>query len=246
MPETIPIIPADDAEAEVWRLAREVAFLLVGLPWVLIGGLMVRLAEAEHGVLTTWTTGDVDTVLDVRALPTATTEAASRLLAADFRPERYDGRLTYRFVRGSGIVDILAPDNLGDRADIRTVPPARTIGAPGGRQALDRRRIVTVDVGDGLFEMPVPSLLGAIIIKARVVGSVQGAQSQGKHERDLARLLALVEDPIGERARLSRKERRYLRERLDLADLDHRAWRGVRGAENGVIALTLLADDGDT
>ncbi len=64
---TLKITPINDAETEVWRLAREVSGLLQGLPWVLIGGLMVRIIEAEHGVTTDWTTSDVDTVLDIRA-----------------------------------------------------------------------------------------------------------------------------------------------------------------------------------
>jgi hypothetical protein len=243
--KTIAIAPIDDAEAEVWRLAREVAHLLTGLPWVLIGGLMVRVAEAERGVTTTFTTGDVDTVLDVRAISTATAEAATRLLAADFHPEPYDERLTYRFVRGNDVVDVLAPDNLGERADITTVPPGETIGALGSRQALNRRRVVTVDAGDGPFDLPVPSLLGSIIIKARVVTNVQGKASQPKHERDLARLLALVDDPVAMRSGLNRKERRYLRDRMALADPDHRAWRGVRGAEDGAIALSMLAEAGE-
>lgn len=107
MAEPIAIAPIDDAEAEVWRLTREVALLLTGLPWVLIGGLMVRAAEAERGVTTTFTTGDVDIVLDVRAVSTATAEAATRLLAADFRPQPYGENLTYRFVRGNDDLDVI-------------------------------------------------------------------------------------------------------------------------------------------
>ena len=102
----IRIVPIDEAEAAVWRLAREVAKMLSGLPWVLIGGLMVRIIEAEHGVTPKVTTGDVDTLMDVRMLSTATEEAATRLLAADFEPQRYEG-LTYRFIRGDDIVDEL-------------------------------------------------------------------------------------------------------------------------------------------
>lgn len=213
MAEPIAIAPIDDAEAEVWRLTREVALLLTGLPWVLIGGLMVRAAEAERGVTTTFTTGDVDIVLDVRAVSTATAEAATRLLAADFRPQPYGENLTYRFVRGNDVVDVLAPDSLSERADITTVPPGETLGALGSRQALNRRRVVTVDAGDGPF--------------------------------DLARLLALVDDPVAMRGDLNRKERRYLRNRLAFADPDHRAWRGVRGAEDGAIALSMLVEAGE-
>jgi hypothetical protein len=118
---TIKITPIGDAEVEVWRLAREVSGLLRGLPWVLIGGMMVRIIEAEHGVTTEWTTGDVDTVLDHRAVSTATEDASRRLMAAKFQPEREED-LVFRFVRGHDIVDVLAPDN---RATARGAPRCR-------------------------------------------------------------------------------------------------------------------------
>ena len=203
---------------------------------------MVRTLEAEYGVTTSWTTGDVDTVLDVRAVPAATRKAAARLQEADFTLGRYDENLTYRFTRGSDIVDVLAPDHLGGRADIATVPPDETLEALGGRQALNRRRIVTIDAGDGSFALPLPSLLGAIIMKARVVSNTAGRKSQPKHRRDLARLLALVPDPAALHGEMSKKEHVYLRERSELVDPGHRAWTDVANAENGIIALEILAE----
>jgi hypothetical protein len=240
---TLTITPVDDAEAEVWSLAREVAGLLRGLPWILIGGLMVRTIEAEHGVATEWTTGDVDAVLDIRAVSTATEEASRRLMAAGFEPEREDS-LVFRFVRGHDIVDILAPDNLGGRANMTTVPPDSTMEALGSRQAFTRSRSVTIDAGDGPFELPVPSLVGAIVIKARVVGSVQNRYTRTKHERDLARLLAVVEDPVAMRSELTTRERGYLRQRAEMMDRAHLAWARVPGAENGTIALSILVSGG--
>lgn len=238
----IKISPVDETDAGLWRLTREVAEVLRGLPWVLIGGQMVRVIEAEHGVTMLLTTADVDTLLDVRMVSTATEEAATRLQAATFEPQRYADGLTYRFIRGDDIVDVLAPDHLGERTKTTTVPPDETLEALGGRQALNRRRVVLVDAGDGPFEIPLPSLIGAIVIKARVAENTKGKKSHAKHERDLARLLALVQDPIADRADMSKRERGYLRARADMLSIDHVAWRGVPGAEDGAIALSLLAE----
>jgi hypothetical protein len=240
--EPIRITPISDEEAALWRLVREVTGLLDGLPWILIGGLMVRILEAEHGVATTWTTGDLDTVLDVRAVSGAIRQAVTRLQKADFTPERHDENLTYRFIRGSDIVDVLAPDHLGRRADITTVPPDETLEAVGSRQALNGRRIVNIDPGDGPITLPLPSLLGAIIMKARVVSNTAGPMSQSKHRRDLARLLALVPDPVALHGEMRKKEHAYLRERSELLDAGHRAWTNVANAENGIIALEILAE----
>ncbi len=84
---SIVVHPVNDEDAAVWRLTREVSGMFAGLPWVLIGGLMVRILEIEHGVQTPWLTGDVDTVLDIGMVSTATEEAAARLQAAAFVPQ---------------------------------------------------------------------------------------------------------------------------------------------------------------
>lgn len=238
----VRIVPRDAQQAAVWRLARDVSELLAGLPWVLVGGLMVQVHEAEAGRVSAFATGDVDAVLDVRALSTAKRQGASRLVAAGFEPVPEDERLVYRFRRGSDIVDLLAPDRLGTRADITTVPPGRTLEAIGARQAINRSRGLTVDAGDDPFELPVPSLIGAIVFKARVVLSVGLAASREKHERDVARLLALVADPMAAREVLTTKEHGYLRALASLTDPSHRAWRGVAGARDAGTALRILSD----
>lgn len=109
----IRIVPASDGDAALWRLTREVSEILHGLPWTLIGGQMVAIIEAEHGGSVGRATFDVDTLLDVRVLPAATHEAALRLLRANFEPLLSGEGLSYRFVRGPDVVDLLAPDNLG-------------------------------------------------------------------------------------------------------------------------------------
>ena len=86
MTEILRITPLTTEEADLWRLAEEVAAIFEGLPWVLIGGVMVRILEAEHGVLPAFATGDLDAVLDLRALTTATRIAAERLSRPLERP----------------------------------------------------------------------------------------------------------------------------------------------------------------
>lgn len=238
MKEPIRIDPGSDSEVRLWRATAEVAQLFADWPWVLVGGLMVAILEREHGVAITRTTVDVDALIDVRALTRATREAALRLERAGFVAEQTADGLAYRFVRGPDIVDVLAPDHLGRRTDIVTAPPGKTIAAIGGRQALDRRRLVVVDVAGESFSVPIPSLLGAIIIKARVCAS----SALPKHRHDLARLLALVDDVGAMRQEMSPNERKYLRARSELRDDRHPAWSGIPSAENAIIALERLAE----
>lgn len=137
------------------------------------------------------------------------------------------------------MVDVLAPDHVGRRARLVTVPPDQTLQAVGTRQALGRSRDLTIDAGWGPFLVPVPTLIGAILLKARVVGSARG--SRRKHERDLARLLVLVRDPETVAQGLAHGERADLRDRVELTDPAHRAWAGIVGPEDGTAALEILA-----
>lgn len=236
-PVLIKVQPASDADVSLWRLTREIAAILDLLPWVLIGGQMVAILEAEHGAAIGFATGDVDALVDIRAMIGATLEGSQRLLDAGFKPDP-EGARGYRFVRGSASVDILAPDNVGARADLRTVPPATTVQIVGGTQALARAREVDVDSGDGPFRIRVPTLAGAIVLKSRVAAVAQDGRS--KHERDLARLLALVPDVVSIRAELTMRERRYLRALRALLDVQHPAWRRIAAAPDGVSALAFI------
>lgn len=108
----------------------------------------------------------------------------------------------------------------------------------GGSQALARARVVEIDTGDGPFQVPIPTLAGAIVIKGRVAAVAQ--QGREKHKRDLARLLTLVPDVVVLRAELTAKERGYLRTHRALLDVGHPAWRRVAGADDGAAALAFI------
>jgi hypothetical protein len=200
---------------------------------------MVFLLAYEHDLPIGRTSGDVDLMMDVRALTGATREASQVLegLGYELEPPTPDGR-AHRFRRGDAIVDILAPDGIGARASLVTIPPARTIAVPGGSQALTRSREVPVALGGNKFVLPCPSLLGGILIKAR---AVEVADDPDKHRRDLGLLLAAVDDPRAVRQELRRTERRWLARRSELLDPAHPAWRTTPKAEEARIALEILA-----
>ncbi len=230
----------DEAELGLWRATAELATALPKGSWTLVGAQMVFLLAYEHDLPIGRTSGDVDLMMDVRALTGATQEASATLerLGYELDPPSPDGR-AHRFRRGDAVVDVLAPDGAGARASLLTIPPGRTIAVAGGTQALERSRQVSALLEGREIELPCPSVLGAILIKAR---AVDVAEDPDKHRRDLALLLAMVDDPRSLRDEMRKTERGWLRRRRELLDPRHPAWRATPNTEEARIALEILAE----
>lgn len=134
--------------------------------------------------------------------------------------------LPHRYVRTTSggrevRVDVLAPDGVGERADLTTTPPGRTLSVPGGTQALHRTTRVAVVHRGRTGTIPRPSLLGAIVGKGRACGLPGDTQ---RHHRDLALLCSLVEDPFEMREGMGRKDPAALRRGWALGRDTHPAW----------------------
>jgi predicted nucleotidyltransferase len=234
---TIQILPADDEEGAVWATALHVSDLFAGVPWILIGAQMVMLLEREGGRSSGRTTGDVDAIVDVRVLAGGMRAAAERLVAAGFEPSVAEH--PYRFERGDEQVDLLAPDHLGPRADLTTIPPAITTEIPGGSRALGTARSLEVEIiGIRSGTLPVPSLAGAIVLKVRAWES----RRETRDAEDLARLLGLVVDVETVRSELIAADRRALGRVGPLSDPAHRAWGVTPTPDDALAAFARLSD----
>jgi hypothetical protein len=135
-------------------------------------------------------------------------------------------------------VDVLAPDGVGPRARLATIPPAQTVMVPGGTKALARTRRVDVRLGDRTGQLPRPDLLGAIVVKACAVDVDDAPENQ---RQDLVFLLGLVADPRIMAQALDPKERANLRARKDLLDRSAAAWRTSDSPDDAHQVLRILA-----
>jgi len=237
----IDIQPRDDLEHRLWRAALELADLQPE-GWTLVGAQMVMLYAWEHGVSPTRTSRDLDVLVNIKAIAGGTQQFARQLLDAGFELAMVtpDGR-GHRFVRGDVTMDVLAADNLGDRADLTTIPPARTIAVPGGSQALRRTELVDVSLPGQDGRLPRPNVLGAILLKARAADVDPDPE---RHLADLAFLLSLVDDPFELVGELTPKEQRYLGARGAVRDPNHPAWGTVANPERGIATLSVLTGAG--
>lgn len=216
-----------DPVDELWEVFLDLAKKLE-VDWTIVGGQMVLLHAIEHGTVPPTVSQDGDVIANVRATQRALEQVAGVLegmgfalagMANDGTAHRYrrNGRNGGRPVT----IDVLAPDGVGERADLTTTPPGHSIQVPAGTQALRRTERVTIKVGTRTGEVPRPTLLGAIIGKAAACG-LPGDSS--RHYRDLAFLCSLVEDPFRLRGELTKSDGRNLKLASELDDANHTAW----------------------
>ena len=131
---------------------------------------MVQLHAFEHAS-DTRLTRDIDVLGDARRRPSMTQRIAETLqgLGAEMRmPPATNEDLGYQFDLNGQLVEVLGSEGL--RSDPKTIGNYSTIQIPGGTQALKRTEVVMVSIDGGApVAVPRPSLLGAILIKARAV-----------------------------------------------------------------------------
>jgi len=206
--------------------------------WTLIGGQMVHLHCAERGYVSPRPTDDADAVLDIRANPQILLEFTRALRDLEFVADGITAEgQQHRWKRDRASIDVLIPDNVGERLARRTgVTGSPTIQTPGGIQALHRSKAVAVDVAGRPGHVRRPSLVGALIMKA-AAHTVPVDPHRGRHRSDFATMAALVAASDFVDERLSKKERQYLRDMVDATRADRSVMGSQRDAEDGLIRV---------
>lgn len=236
----LPALPAPIDE--LWHVLLDLGERLTA-SWSVIGGQMVLLHALEHGHVPPQISQDGDVIADIRADPAAISAIVAQLellgfvlggISAEGLAHRYERAAEPRPV----VIDVLAPEGVGERANLLTSPPGRTVEVPGGTQALERTELVSIVHENRQGTLPRPTLLAAIVGKA----AATGLRNPERHYRDLALLLCLVEDPFALVDQLTVKDRQRLRRARRLLDEAHPAWAlapsGIRA--NGQISYAVL------
>lgn len=238
----LPPLPAP--VNELWHVLLDLQERLTP-PWSVIGGQMVLLHVLEHGHEPPQISQDGDVIADIRADPAAISAVVEQLEEMGFVLDGISTEgLAHRYKREAEpkpvVIDVLAPEGVGARANLLTSPPGRTVEVPGGTQALDRTELVTIVHEGRQGSLPRPTLLAAIVGKA----AATRLPNPERHYRDLALLLGLVEDPFVLASQLTRKDRQRLRMARQLADDTHLAWVLVPSAirANGQISYAVLTE----
>lgn len=242
MTTVIELPPLGPPINELWHVLLELEERLT-VPWSVIGGQMVLLHALEHGHTPPQISQDGDVIADIRADPASIGAIVAELEHMGFELHEIstDG-IAHRYTRESDpapvVIDVLAPEGVGERANLVTSPPGRTVEVPGGTQALARTELVNITHEHREGRLPRPTLLAAIVGKA----AATKLPRPERHYRDLALLLCLVEDPFALVDELTPKDRRRLRLANNLDDDAHPAWALVPPAirARGQITYTVL------
>jgi hypothetical protein len=217
----IVIDAIDPSTMELWRTVAKVAATLEQADgrWCLVGGLMVALFALEAGQQQRVTT-DIDILGDARRRPSGTEWVTKRLQdlgATRHEISGFESEKGFRFAVHGQTVDVLAPDGL--RTPPKVDAQFTTIQIPGGSQALRRSEVVAIVVDGTRALLRRPTLLGAILLKARSLLVHSRPEDQ---RQDLITLLGLADDPRALRDETTAKERSWLRSASDRLALDDR------------------------
>jgi hypothetical protein len=133
------------------------------------------------------------------------------------------------------VVDLLAPDHLGERAMLSTIPPARTVQVPAGTRLLHNPRCCPVRVAGQVHWIPRPDLAAAIVGKAAGLT----LPDSRRHAEDLAFLCGVVDDPRAIDDILTKSDRRWLMSAEALLT-DGRVWAYAANPDSARSTLTYL------
>jgi predicted RNA binding protein YcfA (HicA-like mRNA interferase family) len=192
-------------------------------------------------------TNDIDVLADVLLPPAKAnlSDCVRTIQQLGFKAlDQAGSELLHRFVHPDGTyIDVLAPDHQS-WAPV-TVPPRETVRIPGGTQALQRAELVRVIKGDAAAEIAVPSLLGALVLKAAAFKPEKVRPE--RHVADAAFLASLIADPIAVKEQFRGTDfARILYLNKELEDPQHPAWMDLgEHHEDALTAWRILCREPD-
>jgi predicted nucleotidyltransferase len=207
--DPVSLLRPDTPEWKLWSLVAEFSSHLDPTQWALIGGQMVALHLHLAGEVPGRTTIDVDVVADLIAAPESFRACRAAAAAMDLVAQpSITGRNLHRFAGAAGQIDLMVADHLPSAVTRGFTRPA-PVSIAGGQRALDRRVVVQIETEFGRGHVPLPDLVGALVLKARA--AIADTRDRERHLTDLAQLASIINDPIGLIGALDKKERRALR-----------------------------------
>ena len=204
---------------ELWDTILDLSALLDAGSWVLVGGQAVVAHALAHETDESRTPRDIDPIGRLVTTATALPTVLTTLRHLGFDPE---GSQPPR----AGLFRYRREAEGNDACDLPQTWTIHAVGVTswhGGDQALARRVPHQATKGLRAPWVPVPDLLSTIVYEASQFAT--DTIDPFVHARHTAFLVSLIDDPAGERSRLTPTDRRALRV-LDAAvgERGHHVW----------------------
>jgi len=232
----------------LWDVILDLAENLPPMSWELVGGQMVMAHGLAAGRTPTRASHDIDVLGNLITSSKALLTAVAAVRELGFEPEpSMGGKRLHRFVRtkDNQAIDILAPDHSPPGWKPTTVPPLQTIQIAGGNQALQRLQVITVTKGGHTTDVPVPSVLGSLILKAAAYQV--DSRERERHAADAAFLVSLISDPLDLAGQLKGSDRKRLRVLNTLiGSRSHPVWASLGAIASDAYATWQLLNQGKT
>jgi hypothetical protein len=107
---------------------------------------MAHLHALENGATPSRISTDLDVVVNARVVSGAVPLFVALIEEGGFANDGMSpDEAVHRCVRGNVSIDVIAPDGLGEREDLTTTPPGRTLEVRAGTQALQRTELLPVE-----------------------------------------------------------------------------------------------------
>lgn len=248
----VRLAAADGGWLHPWPNVFEVAGVMPGRGWTLVGGLMVQAHALAHDVAVVRPTDDLDLLLDIEVSRSVASDTHRQISSLGYVLQSpLDSRSKtsphYRYLRESTLgverIDVMVADHAGPSAG-RLLQGRPMFAVEGGTQALRRTMTCAIDDGKGrIHELTVPDELGAVVLKGAAYAVDR--RDRERHLQDAAVLAACITDHAAELNRLAGSDRKRLRTLAKaLADPAHPAWLALDPEQRqaGMDTLRILTD----
>lgn len=169
--------------------------------WCVAGGQMVLLHQILAGRSLHRATVDLDLVIDLNARPRRERELIHHLEVHGLEPDQ-EVRSARRWIGDGVFVDVVTTDHARRGFTMHGEP---SVEIPGARFAMSTVRAVAVSAEGRAGNVPLPSLAGALWLKAK---AARHDSRPERHLLDLQVLWALVSNPAEVRGELATPSRR--------------------------------------
>lgn len=177
------------AERDSWMAIRDISKIMPE-GWCITGGALMRLHLADRQKTAQRTTEDIDVIIDIKTSRSHIKEFEKALKECGFKPAGINASgANHRWNRSTdqATIDLLVPSGTIETVEKWSFGAiGRLIPTRVAHFSLEETEQVTIEIDGQAFEVPCPSIIGALYGKCSAL--LNSADSKERHLTDIAAL----------------------------------------------------------